>query len=134
MMLTVYRFLSAIKEDEIITAPFQGVHMSYAWESFNLAMHTLASRESQRDRLLRAYKLNLMQLDQKDVPKEIRDEFSQLTRNIGRFPVQEGECIIKRTVESLEDNEIELMIDSIIRMYDAVARYQPLPRQQQRQG
>jgi hypothetical protein len=71
-----------------------------------------------------------MQLAQKDVPKEIREEFSKLARNIGRFPAQEGECIIRRTVESLKDEEIDLMIDSIIRMYDALARYQPLPRQQ----
>ncbi len=101
--------------------------MSYAWESFSEAMRALASGDSQRERLLRAYKLHLMQLTVKDVPSEIRDDFDRLAIAIRRCSAREAGSL-KRIADNVDDKEVASMIDSIIRMYDAITRYQPLPQ------
>jgi hypothetical protein len=100
--------------------------MSYAWESFSQAMRALASGDTQRERLLRAYQLHLMRLTKKDVPAEIRDEFDKLVIEIRRCSAKEGR-ILKRISDSVDDSEVSSMVNSIIKMYDAVTRYQPLP-------
>jgi hypothetical protein len=100
--------------------------MSYAWESFSQAMRALASNDTQRERLLRAYKMHLVQLTKKDIPAEIRDDFDRLVIEIRRCSVKDkGD--LKGIAEHVGDHEVACMIDSVIRMYDAVARYQPLP-------
>jgi len=100
--------------------------MSLAWKSFHLAMYALTSAAPQRERLLRAYRLHLSRLNAKEMPAEVRDDFAALTANITRFPAAKNECRIKNTIDAIEDHEIVAMINSIIKMYDAVTRYQPL--------
>jgi cation transport regulator ChaB len=100
--------------------------MSSAWKSFHLAMYALSSGDTQRERLLRAYKLHLMRLSKKDVPAEIRDQFASLQDDISRCAAREGECGVKNTLNAMSDDEIKRMINSIIHMYDAVTRYQPI--------
>jgi hypothetical protein len=100
--------------------------MSYAWESFSQAVRALASGDTQRERLLRAYKMHLMQLTKKDVPREIREEFDRLVIEIRRCSAKEGRNL-KRIADNVGDHEVASMVDSIIQMYDAVTRYQPLP-------
>jgi hypothetical protein len=102
--------------------------MSLAWKSFHLAMYALTSAEPQRERLLRAYRLHLSPLSPKDIPAEVRDEFIALSRRITREHGGPGECSVKKTVEAAEEREVVSMINSIIKMYDAVTRYQPLLR------
>jgi hypothetical protein len=67
-----------------------------------------------------------MRLSKKDVPAEIREQFAGLQDEISRCPAKEGECGVKNTLEAMSDEEIRIMITSIIRMYDAVTRYQPI--------
>jgi DNA-directed RNA polymerase subunit N (RpoN/RPB10) len=104
----------------------QEVKMSYAWENLSQAMRTLASCGTQRERLLRAYTSYLTRLTSKDVPAEIREQLDRLTIEIRCCSIKEGHSL-KHISDGVGDNEVEAMIDSVIRMYDAVARYQPLP-------
>lgn len=100
--------------------------MSLAWKSFHLAMYALTSAAPQRDRLLRAYRLHLSRLSPKEMPAEVREDFAALTATITRCPADKHECRIKNTIDAAQDHEIAAMINSIIKMYDAVTRYQPL--------
>jgi hypothetical protein len=100
--------------------------MSLAWKSFHLAMYALTSAAPQRERLLRAYRLHLSRLNPKEMPSEVRDDFAALAANITRCPAARHECSIKNTIDAAQDHEIAAMINSIIKMYDAVTRYQPL--------
>jgi hypothetical protein len=102
------------------------IRMSLAWKSFHSAMYALTSADPQRERLLRAYRLHLSRLTPREVPQEIRDDFTALATAITRRPAATGECRIKNTIDAAEDREIVSMINAIIKMYDAVTRYQPL--------
>ncbi len=70
--------------------------------------------------------MHLMRLSKKDVPAEIREQFERLQDDMNRGPAKEGECAVKNTLNLMADDEIRLIINSIIRMYDAVTRYQPI--------
>ncbi|MES2535873.1 MAG: hypothetical protein V4632_08375 [Pseudomonadota bacterium] len=100
--------------------------MASAWESFHFAMLELAGADSQRERLIKAYKSNLMRLAKKNVPVELRSEFTRLVQEIERRPAKYNECTVKNTVDAMDEKEVVAMINSIIRMYDAVTRYQPI--------
>ncbi|MDB5763036.1 MAG: hypothetical protein JWQ21_2031 [Herminiimonas sp.] len=107
--------------------------MSQAWEKFHLSMYILVGAGTQRERLVKAYKSNLAHLSKKDMPSEIKDEFVKLSKNISSGMEQDGECKITKTVNSLDDKEVAAMINSIIRMYDALTRYQPILHMHQRE-
>ncbi|MDB5840380.1 MAG: hypothetical protein JWQ23_2332 [Herminiimonas sp.] len=100
--------------------------MSSAWESFHRSMYMLVGADSQRERLVKAYKLNLARLTKKDVPAEIRIDFINLTKDITRNPRKENGCPVMHTVYAIEEREVVAMINSIVRMYDVVTRYQPI--------
>lgn len=100
--------------------------MSYAWNKLRLAVHCLTGSGPQRERLAAAIAGHLACLRPKDLPSAWRGEFTSV---IGRFclaQVQEQAASVKRTVETLDDEDVGSMIGSILRLYDAVARYQPL--------
>ena len=97
-----------------------------------MAMYALTSAAPQRERLLRAYKAYLSRLGAKDVPAEIRAEFAAMVENMERGHARPGECKIKKNIEAAEDRDIVSAINSIIKMYDAVTRYQPLLKNAER--
>jgi hypothetical protein len=99
--------------------------MSYAWKQLHVAVKILAGSGSQRDRLISAY-AKLLDLKQKDVPAEIRTDFSELMKNINRFSDQPPVKVAETKVASLSNEEMRTMICLIIDMYDAVTRYQPM--------
>lgn len=99
--------------------------MSYAWKQLRLAVTVLAGTGPQRERLIHAY-TKLIDLKQKDLPAEIRISFAELTQNIVLYPTQDVHGIVRSKVDSLDDGEIGSIIHSIIDMYDAVTRYQPM--------
>lgn len=100
--------------------------MSSAWHKLKRAVHVLAGAESPRQRLLHCYTSHLADLRPKNLPAEIRNEFSSLTLQLSRVP---GPSIgdLRQAVDAISDEEVISMIHSIIDMYDAVTRYQPLP-------
>ena len=53
--------------------------MSSAWENFFAATAVLASSGPIKHRLFDAYRTHLANLEQEELPKEIREEFSSLT-------------------------------------------------------
>jgi hypothetical protein len=103
-----------------------GVTMPNAWEAFHSSLQILAGPESQRNRLARACSEQLAHLSKRDVPAEIRDEFLKLLTGAVRNRGQADQRSILENLSGIEDGDVIGMINAIIRMYDAVTRYQPI--------
>lgn len=97
--------------------------MSVAWKQFHLAVYRLAGPESQSQRLSNAVTMHLSRLTEKDVPSEIRPQFVEFlsqVRELG-IPAPEGGSSRKDSAAGIASN-----IRSIVSMYDALIRYQPI--------
>jgi DNA-binding SARP family transcriptional activator len=103
--------------------------MAYAWSQLQLALKTVSVADDKRAGLIRAFN-KLSTLRMKDLPAEAREDFADLT---DRVRVYQWERInaeeVKKHVASLSDAEITAALSKLIAMRDAVACYQPLPRQ-----
>jgi hypothetical protein len=108
-------------------SPLRRYFMSHAWKQLQLAVKTLAEAGSQRERLRRAAQNNLAKLRPRDLPAEIRSDFVALTEEIGLCHALRGTDAMESRIDALDDPAINLIIASIIGMYDAVARYEPIP-------
>lgn len=99
--------------------------MPSAWEAFHAAAQILAGPESQRARLARAYAEQLAYLGKKDIPKEIRDDFLKVM-NLTLCAGGPDKRAIMEGLSAMGDAEITGAINTIIRMYDTVTRYEPI--------
>ena len=100
--------------------------MSYAWEQLQSAIRVLAATNDHRDRLHAALG-KLIKLKPRDLPSEVADDFTLLVGGISRFPARNIAHEIRTAVEMLTESEVIEAIDRIMRMYNAVATYQPRP-------
>jgi hypothetical protein len=99
--------------------------VSVAWKQFHLAVYRLAGSESQAQRLANAVTMHLSRLTEKDVPSEIRPQFVEFlnqVRELRILPVDVG------SRQPVDESAIESNIRSIVSMYDALIRYQPIRR------
>lgn len=100
--------------------------MSHAWETLRLAVHKLAQSGSRRERLAEAFTKYLHGLRPKDLPLEVRKDFAKLKEDIHINGGYKALDKVTDKFESIDDANVGLMIDSIIDIYDAVTRYQPI--------
>lgn len=100
--------------------------MSFAWRQLKSAIRILAGTGDRRDRLHAALS-KLIKLKQRDLPSEVADDFNALVGGISRFPIRGISLEIKTAVGMLSDEEVIEAINCVMRMYDAVAAYQPRP-------
>lgn len=98
--------------------------MSYTWEKFHGAIHSLAGSGTQRERLVAAYTYNLIRLSPEDLPNEIQEDFRKLQERITKFEAQDKEGSVQATVNKIDDSEVKKIIDKIISMHDTVTRHQ----------
>lgn len=83
---------------------------------------------SQRERLAAAM-IDLATLKAKDLPLEIRQDFIAAMEYVCHNRIQEHGASIELMITSMKDDEVNIMVQSILNMYDAVTRYQPIPHQ-----
>lgn len=69
---------------------------------------------------------HLICLRPKDLPATSRAEFAYMIDRLCLGRVQELGSV-QRMVDAIDDHEVAAMVDTILRIYDAVARYQPIP-------
>ena len=100
--------------------------MSYAWKKLRSAVGKLVRAGSQRERLADAI-IELAALKVRDLPIEIRQEFTAAMDCLGKIPVHEHGASMEMMIGAMKDSDVNLMAHSILNMYDAVARYQPIP-------
>ena len=99
--------------------------MSYAWEKFNLAGHTLKGIGSPKDRLVGAFD-TIMLLRPEEVPEEKQNDFNRLFEKMTRVRPEANEGPVQATVNSMDDTEIERAIARISSMHAAIKRHRLL--------
>ena len=102
--------------------------MSSAWEHFFAAAAILASAGSIKHRLAEAYRTQLAELDQDELPKEIREEFSSLSTCMSCVRPMRGETAVQATVRKMSDQEAGGVAMRIISMLGVIARQQNVQR------
>jgi hypothetical protein len=94
----------------------------YVLEKFQLAVMGLAtSTLGLRERLTDAYISNFVQLNTRDLPPEIRQEFQGLTNALSRVSTGGKDGTLAVSAATLSDDEARRLIQSIVSMYQRVA-------------
>lgn len=102
--------------------------MSSAWENFFAATAVLASVGSIKHRLAEAYREYLADLDEDDLPREIREEFNSLTSAMLCVRPMRGETAVQATVRKMSDSEAGGCALRIVGMLGVLARLQSAQR------
>lgn len=102
--------------------------MSSAWEHFFAAAAILASAGPIKHRLAEAYRTQLADLDEEELPKEIREEFNSLTSCLCCVRPMRGETAVQATVRKMSDQEAGGVAIRIINMLGVIARQQTTQR------
>jgi hypothetical protein len=100
--------------------------MSHAWKKLRSAVGKLVRAGSQRERLADAV-IELAALKIRDLPIEIRQEFIAAMDCVGKIPAHEPGTSMEMLIGAMKDSDVNLMVHSILNMYDVVTRYQPIP-------
>lgn len=97
--------------------------MSYTWEKFHGAIHSLAGEGTQKERLYSAYMNNLMRLEIRDeIPLEIMNSFITLKKTLTSIEPKGDDGSIKASIDNMEDCKVKEMINLIISMHDKIVR------------
>ena len=102
--------------------------MSSAWENFFAATAMLASAGPIKHRLAEAYRTHLANIDEDDLPKELREEFSSLSTCMSCVRPMRGETAVQATVRKMSDIEAGTVAMRIVSMLGALARNQTAQR------
>jgi hypothetical protein len=98
--------------------------MNSAWEHFFAATLVLASAGPIKHRLAEAFRQHLEDLEEDELPKEIRDEFSLLSSSMCRVRPLRGETALQATIRKMSDFEAGRVAAGIVNMLGVIARLQ----------
>jgi hypothetical protein len=97
--------------------------MSTAWDKFQGATLTLARSGSIKDRLAEAYRNYLADISEDELPREIRDEFRNVSLSLTRErPMLRGEDAARATTRKMSNDEAEQIAGTVVRMFAAMPR------------
>ena len=104
--------------------------MSSVWESFLAATAILVSAGPVKQRLAEAYRAHLATVDQEELPREIRDEFSSVSSCLCCVRPMRGETAVQATVRKMSEPEAGRLAVRIVDMLAVIARtqYQQRPK------
>lgn len=102
--------------------------MSSAWENFFAATLVLASAGPIKHRLIEAFREHLADLEEEELPREIRDEFTSLSSSLCCVRPMKGETAIQATVRKMSDSEAGGCAVRIVGMLGVLARLQAAQR------
>jgi hypothetical protein len=104
--------------------------MSSVWESFLAATAILVSAGPIKQRLAEAYRAHLATVDQEELPREIRDEFSSVSNCLCCVRPMRGETAVQATVRKMSEPEAGRLAVRIVDMLAVIARtqYQQRPK------
>ncbi len=96
--------------------------MSIAWQRFHAAALSLARSGSVKERLQRAYRQHLADLDASALPAEVRGDFLALGRALTREKPMRGEDAVSATIRKLSNAEVDDLAGSMIELYGYLSR------------
>ena len=102
--------------------------MSSAWENFFAATAVLASAGPIKHRLAEAFYEHLADLEEDELPREIRDEFTSLSTALSSVRPLKGETAVQATVRKMSDMEAGGCAVRIVGMLGVLARLQAAQR------
>jgi hypothetical protein len=102
--------------------------MSSAWESLLAATVVLASAGPIKQRLTEAFNDHIAQMNDEDLPRELREEYVQLRRQLSRVQPMRGETAIQATVRKMSDAEAGSCSQRIVNMLATLMRLQTQSR------
>jgi hypothetical protein len=110
--------------------------MSTAWERFQGATLSLARSGHIKDRLADAYRNYLADVHEEDLPRELREEFREVSDTLTRERPLRGEDAVRATTRKLSNEEADRIACSVVRIFAAIphgqgtaARHGPSPAQ-----
>jgi hypothetical protein len=102
--------------------------MSTAWEKFQGATLSLARSGALKDRITDAYRKHLSQVDESELPKELRDDFRSFSHVLTRErPLVRGDDAFRATIRKMSNGEAEQVATSVVRMFCALQRGSATP-------
>jgi hypothetical protein len=94
---------------------------SSAWDKFQAATLSLTRSGTLKDRLTHAYRDHLAQIDETELPKELRDDFRILTGAMTREPpVVRGDDALRATIRKMSNDEAEEIASWVVKMLCAL--------------
>jgi hypothetical protein len=101
--------------------------MSTAWNELHAAVQLLMGTGPQQERLAAAFTNHLLALRPKDLPSEIRGRFVHLINVLYVHRIHEPVSKAVDPLEATTGADVGAMIQTILDLYDAVTRYEPIP-------
>jgi hypothetical protein len=96
---------------------------SSAWEKLQGATLSLARSGALKDRITEAYRNHLSQLEETELPKELRENFRSLSGTLTRErPLVRGDDAFRATIRKMSNDEAEEVATSVVRMFACVQR------------
>jgi hypothetical protein len=103
--------------------------MNTAWEKFQGATLSLARSGALKDRITDAYRNHLSQVDESELPKEMRDDFRSFSHVLTRErPLVRGDDAFRATIRKMSNGEAEQVATSVVRMFCALQRGSAVPQ------
>jgi len=102
--------------------------MSSACESFFAATAVLASAGPIKHRLHEAYRAHLADIDEDELPKELREEFTSLSTCMSRVRPMRGETAVQATVRKMSDRDAGGLAIRIVSMLAVMSRQSQIQR------
>jgi hypothetical protein len=93
------------------------------WEIFQAATLSLTRSGALKDRLNDAYHNHLVDVDEKDLPRELRDDFRAFNHRLTREPpLLRGEDSVRATIRKMSSGEAEDAATAVVKMFSALQR------------
>jgi hypothetical protein len=98
--------------------------MNIAWERLHLATAELARSGSIKERLVGAYLNHLSTLSDTELPRELREDFTEMTRAFHRVRPLPGEDAVHASIRKMSNEDADRYASRIVAMLGSVARQQ----------
>jgi hypothetical protein len=96
---------------------------SSAWEKLQGATLSLTRSGAIKDRITAAYRNHLSQLDETELPKELREDFRTFNHTLTRErPLVRGDDAFRATIRKMSNGEAEEVATSVVHMFCALQR------------
>lgn len=96
--------------------------MNIAWQRFHAAALDLARSGTVKERLQRAYRQHLADLDENQLPPELRAEFAALAGKLTREKPMRGEDALAATIRKLSNAESDQIAGTMVELFGRLSR------------
>ncbi|MBK6598181.1 MAG: hypothetical protein IPG25_09960 [Proteobacteria bacterium] len=97
--------------------------MTSTIEKFASATHLLVRSGSIKDRLDAAYRQCLTDVDQADLPRDLREDFARFCSSMCSVrPASKSEDSLRATIRKMSPDDADRHADAVVKMYAALSR------------